>query len=143
MLCVCRFDKIQCTVCVYGTCLTPAHTHIYITFITKPDRASLTHIYTNNTTPKTKQDPVDEQTHGEALLRAMDTQVKLALQAQVSIAATVDALLSVLLLFRAPLAEIPLPPPSAVALEQALKDARRETILLNGRAFHVRTCVGS
>lgn len=99
-----------------------------------------------DTEPPTNQDPADE-THatatatatGEALLREMDTQVKLALQAQIGIAATVDALLSTLLLFRGPLAEIALPPPSAVALEQALKDARRETIVLNGRAFHVRT----
>ncbi len=88
------------------------------------------------------QDSVDEQTHGEALLRAMDTQVKLALQAQIGVAASIDAILLVLLLFRGQLGEIPLPPPSAVALEQALKDARRETILLNGRAFHVRaSCV--
>lgn len=98
---------------------------------------------TNHPPTHKKQDPADE-THatatatGEALLREMDTQVKLALQAQIGIAATVDALLSTLLIFRGPLAEIALPPPSAVALEQALKDARRETIVLNGRAFHVR-----
>ena len=85
----------------------------------------------------TTQDQVDEMTHGEALLRAMDGQVKLALQAQVGIAASVDAFLTVLHLFRAALADIPLPPPSAVDLGQALKDAQRETIVLNGRAFQV------
>ncbi len=66
------------------------------------------------------------------LLRLMDTQAKLSLQAQVAVAHSTDAFLSLLHLFRTTLASIPLPPPSAVDLTQALKDAQRETIVLNG-----------
>jgi hypothetical protein len=36
------------------------------------------------------------------------------------------------------LKDIPLPPPSSVDLKQALKDAQREAIVLNGKIFKVR-----
>lgn len=84
--------------------------------------SSSSHQNTHVHTSKTTQDSVDEQTpHGEALLRSMDTQVKLAMQAQIGVASTVDSILGVLYMFRGPLAAIPLPPPSAVEAEQALK----------------------
>ena len=54
---------------------------------------------------------------------------------QVAIAESVDSFLTVLHQFREALLEIPLPPPSAVDLGQAIKDAQRETIVLNGKAF--------
>lgn len=40
--------------------------------------------------------------------------------------------------FRDVLKDIPLPPPSSVDLKQALKDAQREAIVLNGKIFKVR-----
>ena len=54
---------------------------------------------------------------------------------QVAIAESVDSFLTVLHQFRDALLDIPLPPPSAVDLGQAIKDAQRETILCNGKAF--------
>lgn len=39
--------------------------------------------------------------------------------------------------FRDTLKDIPLPPPTSVDLKQALKDAQRETIVVNGKTFKV------
>jgi len=61
--------------------------------------------------------------------------VKNALQAQVAIADSVDSILTLLHMFREKLKDIPLPPPTSVDLVQAVKDADREALTINGKCF--------
>jgi hypothetical protein len=58
---------------------------------------------------------------------------------QVSIAESVDSILTVLHMFREPLSSIELPAASSVDLGQATKDGQREAIVLNGVTFRVRS----
>ncbi|CAN0455160.1 unnamed protein product, partial [Discosporangium mesarthrocarpum] len=57
------------------------------------------------------------------------------LDPQVEVSSSEDELLTVLVKFRRTLASITLPPPATVDYEQALKDAQREAIKVNGRLF--------
>ncbi|CAN0503221.1 unnamed protein product [Ectocarpus sp. 12 AP-2014] len=69
------------------------------------------------------------------LLRELDGMARNALKTQVEVSGSDDELLTVLAKFRHTLLGIPLPPPAPVDYDQALKDAQRESIEMNGRLF--------
>ena len=70
---------------------------------------------------------------GASLLNKMDVQTRNALLAQVRLCQRRTELLTVLHRFRDALRGIPLPRPQAVPTDQALKDAAREVVVVNGK----------
>lgn len=74
-------------------------------------------------------------TSEEFLLSRVDGRSRLGLQARVHKAATPDMFLTLLHRSQSFLNCLHLPPPAAVDVLQAWKDAQRETVVLNGRSF--------
>jgi hypothetical protein len=72
---------------------------------------------------------------GSKLLAKVDFQIRNALVTQLTLARTYDEIMTVLHVFREIMAVLPLPPAMAVRYEQAVKDANRESIELNGTVF--------